>query len=149
MPYTEVVPGLWRGPEPTQADVPWITRTIATVIRLEQHSQEALELHPIPVKAMLITPWQIYNPFTFGPQVTQEYLADILMSINRGPHPVLVHCEHGEDRTGLVIAAYRVLFPKWTKEEAMHEALIFGYRRWLNFGLNRTWKNFDAYHPAR
>jgi protein tyrosine/serine phosphatase len=56
---------------------------------------------------------------------------------------VLVHCEHGEDRTGLAIAAWRVRACKWTKEAAMAEALKYGYRRWLNYGLNKTWAAFQ------
>ena len=33
-----------------------------------------------------------------------------------------VHCRHGEDRTGAVIAMYRMLVDKWTNVEAMAEA---------------------------
>jgi protein tyrosine/serine phosphatase len=40
---------------------------------------------------------------------------------------VLVHCLHGEDRTGLVIAAYRILVNRWTYDAAVKEMLSFGY----------------------
>lgn len=48
--------------------------------------------------------------------------------------PVLVHCKHGADRTGVVIASYRIAFEGWTKEQAIKEFLKeqFGYhQRWL------------------
>ena len=34
---------------------------------------------------------------------------------------VLVHCSHGADRTGMIIALYRVLYQNWSKEEAIRE----------------------------
>jgi protein tyrosine phosphatase (PTP) superfamily phosphohydrolase (DUF442 family) len=35
--------------------------------------------------------------------------------------PFLVHCQHGADRTGLMIAAYRVAVCGWSKAEAIAE----------------------------
>ena len=37
-----------------------------------------------------------------------DELGAILDAIERAPKPVLVHCTHGEDRTGLVVALYRM-----------------------------------------
>lgn len=33
--------------------------------------------------------------------------------------PVLMHCKHGSDRTGLMAAMYRVVIQGWSKEEAL------------------------------
>jgi tyrosine-protein phosphatase SIW14 len=33
----------------------------------------------------------------------------------------LVHCEHGRSRTGMMVAAYRVLVDHWTPERALGE----------------------------
>ncbi|NUP08121.1 MAG: protein-tyrosine-phosphatase [Polyangiaceae bacterium] len=41
--------------------------------------------------------------------------------------PVFVHCEHGADRTGTVVAAYRMVEQGWTNEEAAAELQAFGY----------------------
>ena len=51
--------------------------------------------------------------------------------INSAPKPVLVHCLHGSDRTGAVIAAYRILIEGWSKEEAIRELRYkaFGYHK--------------------
>lgn len=40
---------------------------------------------------------------------------------------ILVHCTHGADRTGLVIALYRIQTQKWTKKEALAEMLEGGF----------------------
>jgi protein tyrosine/serine phosphatase len=49
--------------------------------------------------------------------------------------PVLVHCEHGADRTGTMCAVYRIVVQGWTKEEALKEMTQGG------FGFHETWQN--------
>ena len=49
--------------------------------------------------------------------------------------PVLVHCQHGADRTGTMCALYRITVQGWTKEEAVREMTQGG------FGFHEIWKN--------
>lgn len=49
--------------------------------------------------------------------------------------PVLVHCQHGADRTGTMCALYRIAVQGWTKEEAIREMTQGG------FGFHEIWKN--------
>ena len=44
------------------------------------------------------------------------------------PKPVFVHCMKGKDRTGLVIAAYRILHQGWSLERAYQEMLKYGHK---------------------
>jgi tyrosine-protein phosphatase SIW14 len=44
--------------------------------------------------------------------------------------PVFVHCHRGADRTGVVVAIYRMTHDGWTAERAQEEANRFGMRRW-------------------
>jgi protein tyrosine/serine phosphatase len=37
--------------------------------------------------------------------------------------PVLMHCKHGSDRTGLIAAMYRVVVQGWSKEDALSEMM--------------------------
>ena len=53
--------------------------------------------------------------------------------------PVLLHCQHGADRTGLITALYRVLYQGWTKEAALDE-MQNG-----NFGYHAIWGNIPRY----
>ena len=48
---------------------------------------------------------------------------------------VLVHCQHGADRTGTMCALYRVVEQGWTKEQAIEEMTQGG------FGFHRIWSN--------
>ena len=40
--------------------------------------------------------------------------------------PVFIHCQRGADRTGVIIAVYRILRDQWTAEQAIDEAKRFG-----------------------
>lgn len=41
--------------------------------------------------------------------------------------PLLIHCKHGSDRTGLITAMYRIIFQNWTKDDAIDEMVNGGY----------------------
>lgn len=54
----------------------------------------------------------------------------------------LVHCTHGQDRTGLVIGKYRVLEEGWSKRAAYAEMLAHHFHPEL-YGLHETWEEFS------
>ncbi len=61
---------------------------------------------------------------------------DILTGTNillKSDKPVLVHCLHGSDRTGCLVAVYRMVKCGWTREEAIKEFLDGG------FGFHKGW----------
>lgn len=74
----------------------------------------------------------------WDPQMDQVqlFVAIAACPINR---PLFVHCLHGSDRTGLMIAAYRVVIEGWTKQQALEE-MIFG-----PFGYQNVWKNLPHF----
>jgi protein tyrosine phosphatase (PTP) superfamily phosphohydrolase (DUF442 family) len=53
--------------------------------------------------------------------------------------PVLVHCQHGADRTGTVIAVYRIAVQGWSKAEAIREMTQGG------FGFHQIWGNLPKW----
>ncbi len=46
---------------------------------------------------------------------------------NRGPQKVFVHCYYGRDRTGVMVAAYRMAQQHWTPDQAVAEMDSFGF----------------------
>lgn len=50
---------------------------------------------------------------------------------NRDNWPVLLHCQYGRDRTGLVTGLYRVEEEKWAPKKAFREMVDLGFRRLL------------------
>ena len=53
--------------------------------------------------------------------------------------PVLVHCQHGSDRTGLMCAVYRVAVEGWTKQAAIEEMTHERY------GFHKIWVNIPPW----
>jgi protein tyrosine/serine phosphatase len=58
--------------------------------------------------------------------------ADILKALRaiqtaEAKGPVLMHCKHGSDRTGLIAAMYRVIVQGWSKEDALSEMTQGGF----------------------
>ncbi|MDB5101893.1 MAG: protein tyrosine/serine phosphatase [Cyanobacteria bacterium RYN_339] len=80
----------------------------------------SLPFNAVPPKAML-------EQFL---STTQEKLAQ----------PVYVHCIHGRDRTGTMVACYRMTFDHLSNQQALDEMETFGfnpkkYATWANFVL--------------
>ena len=53
--------------------------------------------------------------------------------------PVLLHCQHGADRTGAMSAIYRIVVQGWSKEKALRE-MTEG-----DFGFHEIWSNLLAW----
>ena len=52
---------------------------------------------------------------------------------------VLVHCKHGSDRTGTMLAIYRIVHDGWSKQQAIDEMIDGGY------GFHPIWNNLPRY----
>lgn len=46
--------------------------------------------------------------------------------------PVFIHCKYGKDRTGIVVATYRLEINKWKLEQAYQEMKAYGFH-WFFF----------------
>jgi protein tyrosine/serine phosphatase len=65
----------------------------------------------------------------------EEAIRFLQIVTNPKRSPVLVHCQHGADRTGTMCALYRVVVQSWSKEEALKEMTQGG------FGFHGIWEN--------
>jgi len=65
--------------------------------------------------------------------ITEEQITKALIVIKNRKGPILIHCWHGSDRTGGVLASYRVIFNNWSKQKAIDEMRNggFGYHATL------------------
>ena len=56
---------------------------------------------------------------------TDAQVASILAAISTMPKPVFVHCQFGRDRTGTIIACYRIQQDNWANSSALEEAEVY------------------------
>jgi tyrosine-protein phosphatase SIW14 len=72
----------------------------------------------------------------------KEIVRFLKIVTNKQNQPVLVHCQHGADRTGTMCAIYRIAVQNWTRDEAIEEMTKGG------FGYHSIWKNLIDYIEA-
>jgi len=73
---------------------------------------------------------------------TDMQVAKVLSIIETSPSPVFIHCENGCDRTGIIIACYRIKHDQWTREQALNEARQYGMSSW-EVGMKNYVVDFD------
>jgi tyrosine-protein phosphatase SIW14 len=62
--------------------------------------------------------------------MTDDGIAKFLSILRQNPDKkIFVHCQFGVDRTGMMIAAYRIVEQGWTAEESRREMEAFGFSR--------------------
>ena len=78
--------------------------------------------------------------------VTEEQILKALRIIKNRNAPILIHCWHGSDRTGVTIAAYRIIFQNWTKAQAIDEMVHgnYGYHGTFYANLLELLKKMDV-----
>jgi protein tyrosine/serine phosphatase len=132
-----VTPLFYRAAQPDAAGFSGLAAMgVQTVISLRQTVDDAplaaataLDLHRIPMKSRAVGEMD-------GAKVVLAMQA-LRAGMARGP--VLVHCHHGADRTGLICALYRILDQGWQREAALQELTEGGY------GFHPIWANIPRY----
>lgn len=66
-------------------------------------------------------------------ELQESDILEVLRLIHEAEKPVLIHCWRGSDRTGVMSAAYRVVFDNWSKERAIEEF------RYPKFDYHEKW----------
>lgn len=67
------------------------------------------------------TTLQLFSVEMKAENIDYDKVLEALKIIKKAPKPILVHCKHGSDRTGLIVAMYRIIFEGWNKESAIKE----------------------------
>lgn len=78
-------------------------------------------------------------PMDGGKEQSIETIEQCLKIISdKMNQPILIHCEAGKDRTGLVIAAYRIKYNGWSFDDALKEWILYGYDRVCCLDLEKS-----------
>jgi tyrosine-protein phosphatase SIW14 len=118
--WYRVSPDLHRCAQPTQKGLQELAHFgIQSIVNLRKyHSDQtaiagtSLSLIEVPVGAG---------------NLTYDQLVAALKAVAAAAKPTCVHCWHGSDRTGAVIAAWRIAVEGWTPAEALDEMVAGGY----------------------
>ena len=121
--FGQVTPTLYRGAQPSDKGFQSLAKMGIDVIvdfrgwSVDQEKHEAAERH---IKLVLLS-WDCRHP---PDQIAARFLQ--ILKENSGKK-IFVHCYGGIDRTGTMIAVYRMAEQGWTEPEAMNEMRAFGY----------------------
>ena len=130
---------VFRGGQPSAEAWPSLAnlgvKTVIDLRRTDEHStvEEARAVEGAGMR---------YVNVPIKPRTTpsKEQMANIMALFNSG-EPVFVHCHAGKDRTGAVIACYRIAHDGWKADQALNEARSFGMGS-TQFGLKDYVKAF-------
>ena len=135
---------LYRGAQPDEAGLAQLQRLgVATVINLRM----ADDVRPDEAASARIH-GMVYHqvPLHGFSAPTSAEVEQLLALIESSPAPVFIHCEYGADRTGTIVACYRIRHDGWTPAHALAEAKLYGLSDW-EFGMKRFVANFPS-QPA-
>ena len=118
--FHQVTPELYRSAQPSSQQMQTLRQEgIRTVLNLRQVFSDKPEARG----TSLILYQVAMNPAV----IRRDELIKALRIIHYSVKPVLVHCWHGSDRTGLVVALYELAFYHATREEVLAELRTPGY----------------------
>jgi protein tyrosine phosphatase (PTP) superfamily phosphohydrolase (DUF442 family) len=136
--------GLYRGAQPSAQGFEELKKLgITTVIDLraedrgkqwEQNEVEHLGMRYVPI------------PIGRFSAPTNAEVARFLTTVRGADvqQKIFVHCQFGEDRTGVFIATYRIGIQKWPADQAIHEMYAFGFNGFFHPAMKAFVKDFPA-----
>jgi hypothetical protein len=122
--FGEVTPTLFRGGQPNEKGFEELEKMAVDIVvdTRSNRSNQSREAKQVNKLGMKYVPLSWHCPFPHD-DVFAKFLK--LMRENPGKK-VFIHCRLGDDRTGMMIAAYRMA-EGWSAEDAMLEMEAFGF----------------------
>lgn len=120
--FYKVSEGIYRSEQPDSEDFDDIVSVgIGEILNLREYHSDSDEADTHKV--------MLHRIEVDTGEMSEAQLKEALKIIINRKSPILIHCWHGSDRTGAVIASYRVVVEGWSKERAIDELQNgnFGY----------------------
>lgn len=127
--FAPVNANLYRGGQPTEAGVKELAKMgVKTIINLrgedKSSDKERLWARNAGIKFVAVN---LSNWFKPKDADIEQIIREIDANANQ---PVFVHCKRGADRTGTVVAVYRISHDNWTARQANAEASKYHFGWW-------------------
>ena len=137
-----VTSNIIRGGQPTSEGWQQLYKEgVRTVVKLNEGTDNEAEQLGMTVIYLPINTWE--QILTKPKLETIDSAVGALIIAEDTERKLYVHCTHGQDRTGLVVGAFRVASQNWTKEQAYKEMRAIGFHPYL-LGLYWYWQH-DVY----
>lgn len=142
--FSQVNANFYRGAQPSEAGVKELAKMgVKTIIDLRGEDKlsekEKLWAQNAGVKFISVDLSNWFKPKTGD-------IERIVKKINDAENqPVFVHCKRGADRTGTVVAVYRISHDDWTAKQAIEEAKKFDFgwwQFWMKDYINDYYRDF-------
>lgn len=138
----QVSPVLYRSAQPTAEGLNLLNQNLAVSYGLPKEIKTVVNLRNNEGDGALVVPTGVrYEQIPFDTWQVKETDVVRFLKIVRNPNnqPVLLHCKHGADRTGMMTAIYRIVEQGWRKQDAIAEMTQGG------FGYHPIWSNLIRY----
>jgi len=136
-----VAPNLYRGAQPRDAGFAELKKLgVAIVVNFREtdkgENEEKNRVEALGMKYVEI-PWSSFS------KPDNKQVAQFLQLVKDNPkQKVFFHCRRGAERTGVMGAAYRMAFEKWTPEQALEEMEEFHFRGFFFGHLKKYVRTF-------
>lgn len=146
--FATVDPGIYRGGQPSDEAMSLLSKEkFKTIISLQNpgfpQERGAIAHEKEQAKSLGIEWLNIPLPVKGDPPMD---MVNQLLKLAHDPNhqPIYIHCTHGRDRTGTMVAAYRITYDGYSGQQALTEMQGFGFKKenypdFAKFVLN--------YHP--
>lgn len=137
---------LWRGGDVSGDGIKTLAqanvRLIICLKNRKQDSQDEIDMERRLAFAAGIdfvnTPMDSSGVFSYDDGKEVPGILDLIAKTEGG---VLVHCHKGADRSGVVVACYRIRHDGWSSDRAISEMKKYG-ASWIHFGMRSFVKGF-------
>ncbi len=145
--FSKVSANLYRGAQPTEEGIKQLAKLgVKTIINLRGEDKNSLsEIRWAQNAHIKFVSVNLSNWF----EPNDSDIVQIIEKIDaEGNQPVFIHCKRGADRTGTVIAVYRITHDKYTAKQAIAEAKKFDFGWWqfpMKHYINEYYEHFKKH----
>lgn len=151
--FGEVTPRLYRGGEPTPAGFEKLAQMgVSIVVDFGRSARDEKQTKKLGMEYVTI-PW--HCPFPKD----EEFAKFLKLVQENSGKKIFAHCRLGDDRTGMMVAAYRMGLQGWNADDAMKEMQQFGFSGAHHFicpslasyekNFPESFKNHEAFAEIR
>jgi len=131
--FHQVNSQLYRGGQPKPGGLPRLKALgIKTIVNLRGEDAQT-RAEAVEARELGLSYYRISLPEFSGPKEEDvQRVLDIIMAPEN--QPVFVHCRRGKDRTGTIIASYRIAHDGWNSADAKKDSKARGMS-WTQIGM--------------